>query len=75
MSQNHQLKGLTDDQVLESRRLNGVNILTPPEKESLWSRFLEKFSDPLIVILLIAGILSIGISFYEYFVKAEVFIE
>ena len=67
MSQNHQLKGLTDDQVLESRRLNGVNILTPPEKESLWSRFLEKFSDPLIVILLIAGILSIGISFYEYF--------
>lgn len=67
MSQNHQLKGLTDEQVLESRRLNGTNILTPPEKESLWSRFLEKFSDPLIIILLIAGVLSIGISFYEYY--------
>lgn len=67
MSQNHQFKGLTDEQVLESRRLNGTNILTPPEKESLWSRFLEKFSDPLIIILLIAGVLSIGISFYEYY--------
>lgn len=59
--------GLTDAQVLESRKKHGVNILTPPEKEPLWRQFLEKFSDPLIIILLIAGCLSIGISFYEYF--------
>lgn len=59
--------GLTDEQVLESRRLHGENVLTPPQRESLWRKFLKKFSDPLIIILLVAGGLSIGISFYEYF--------
>ena len=67
MSQNHLYKGLSDAEVLESRRECGVNILTPPEKEPLWRRFLDKFGDPLIIILLIAGALSIGISCYEYF--------
>lgn len=60
-------KGLTDEEVLISRKENGVNILTPPKKESLFLQFLEKFKDPLIIILLIAGTLSVGISFYEYF--------
>lgn len=58
---------MTDAEVLESRKKYGVNILTPPEKEPLWKQFLEKFTDPLIIILMIAGVLSIGISFYEYF--------
>ena len=66
MSQSNHYTGLTDAEVLESRRKNGVNILTPPEKESLFMRFLEKFGDPLIIILMIAGALSIGISCYEY---------
>ncbi|MBQ1854199.1 MAG: calcium-translocating P-type ATPase, PMCA-type, partial [Prevotella sp.] len=51
----------------ESRRLYGTNVLTPVEKEPLWKRFLEKFADPLIVILLVAGLMSVGISFYEFF--------
>ena len=66
MSDNENYKGLTDAEVLESRKVNGVNILTPVEKESLWKKFFEKFSDPLIIILLIAGAASIGISIYEY---------
>lgn len=66
MSQNNHYTGLTDAEVLESRRKNGINILTPPEKDPLWKRFLEKFGDPLIIILMIAGALSIGISCYEY---------
>ena len=63
----HHYTGLTDAEVSESRRKNGVNLLTPPEKDSLLKRFFEKFGDPLIIILLIAGALSIGISCYEYF--------
>lgn len=59
-------QGLTDAEVLESRKKNGVNILTPPEKESLWSKFMEKFEDPLIRILLVAGLLSVGIAGYEF---------
>ena len=67
MPNNHTYTGLTDAEVLESRRKNGVNILTPPEQDPWWKEFLDKFSDPLIIILLVAGVLSIGISFYEFF--------
>lgn len=67
MQQKKHYIGLTDAEVLESRKKYGVNIITPPEKEPLWKQFLGKFTDPLIIILMIAGVLSIGISFYEYF--------
>ncbi len=66
MAEKQHYTGLTDAQVAESREKHGVNILTPAEKDPLWKRFLEKFSDPLIIILLIAGALSIGISCYEF---------
>lgn len=62
----HHLTGLTPEEVESSRQRHGANILTPPEKEPLWKQFLEKFSDPLIIILLVAGILSIGIASWEY---------
>lgn len=71
MEQKHHFTGLTDAEVLESRKKHGANILTPPEKDPLWKQFLEKFGDPLIIILMIAGVLSIGISFYEYFGLGE----
>jgi Ca2+-transporting ATPase len=67
MQTSHHLTGLTDSQVLENRKKYGENILTPPEKESLWAQFFEKFTDPIIVILLIALALSIGVSCYEFF--------
>ncbi len=66
MSNNRRYTGLTDAQVAESRIKNGENLLTPPEKESLWRSFILKFKDPLIVILLVAGALSICISCYEF---------
>ena len=71
MSEKKIFRGLTDAEVLESRARHGINVLTPPEKESLWRRFLEKFRDPLIIILLIAGALSVCISCYEYFSLGE----
>ena len=55
------LKGLTSQQVEESRRLHGENVLTPPERVSLWKQFLEKFEDPIIRILF-AWLLSMVIS-------------
>ena len=59
--------GLTDIQVQESRARYGANVLTPPARTPWWREFIDKFSDPLIIILLVAGALSVGISFYEYF--------
>lgn len=66
MEQKKHLVGLTDEQVLESRKKHGENLLTPPEKESLWKLFLEKFEDPIIRILLIAAFLSLGIAIFEH---------
>lgn len=57
------MKGLTSQQVEQSRQKYGSNTLTPPAKEPLWRLFLEKFSDPVIRILLVAAFLSLGISF------------
>ncbi len=70
MKQQHYI-GLTDSEVLESRQLHGTNVLSEPEKIPLWKRFLTKFKDPLIIILLVAGGLSIGISCYEYYILNE----
>lgn len=67
LQQTHRYSGLSENEVVESRLKHGENILTPPAKKSLFMQFLEKFRDPLILILLVAGVLSVGISLYEYF--------
>ena len=66
MSQDNRYQGLSEEQVAESRRRYGANVLTPPAQTPWWKEFLKKFSDPLIVILLVAGVLSVGIAVYEY---------
>lgn len=65
MEQKKHYKGLTAEEVLKSRAENGENVLTPPEKESLWSQFIEKFEDPIIRILLVALLLSVGVAIYQ----------
>lgn len=67
LMEQHHFKGLTALQVAESRKQHGANVLTPPAKEPLWKQFLDKFRDPLIIILLFAGAASVGISLYEFF--------
>lgn len=59
------INGLTSQQVQESRTKHGENIITPPKKTPLWKLFLEKFNDPVIKILLVAALLSFGISVIE----------
>ena len=119
MNLKHHYTGLTDAQVLESRQKYGVNVLTPPDKETLWDvlketcmhwivismfalivvsaiaagvlcggmgsiiwsmpaiiafatvlilivGFFGGFEDPLFKILIMAFVLSIGISIYEF---------
>lgn len=77
MDQKH-YTGLTDSQVVRNRSLYGLNILTPPPKESLLKKFLGKFQDTIIIILLFALLASLAVSFYEYFsedTSATVFFE
>ncbi len=60
-------KGLTQQEVEQKRSEFGSNVLTPPEKTSLWVRFFEKFKDPIIIILLVALLLSFAISCFHCF--------
>lgn len=74
----HRIAGLTASEVSESRTRYGANILTPPKGIPLWRKFADKLSDPMIIILIVAGVLSLGISCYEFFGLghgAETFIE
>jgi len=64
-------QGLNQQQVEESRAKHGLNVLTPPKKESLFHQFIGKFKDPIIRILLIALALSIGVSVYQYVTEQE----
>jgi len=73
MADKHHYKGLTDAQVLESRAKHGENSLSSVEGEPLWKQFLEKFTDPIIIILLVALVFSFGVSTYEYVVHNEGF--
>lgn len=66
METKHHYTGLSAQEVEASRKEHGENVLTPPAKKPIWLQFLDKFKDPLIIILILAGVLSIGISFYEY---------
>lgn len=60
--ENKHYSGLSDQEVEESRRKYGENVLTPPPRTPLWKLFLEKFKDPIIRILLVAAFLSLVIS-------------
>ena len=60
-----QLTGLTDQEVLSSRKKYGVNLLTPPKRPSVWKLYLEKFQDPVIRVLLVAAFFSLIISIIE----------
>ena len=62
-------QGLNAKQVEESRAKHGFNILTPPKKESLLVLFMQKFKDPIIQILLIALVLSVGVAVYQYIIS------
>lgn len=78
MEQKKRYTGLNETEVLKSREHYGENILTPPKKTPLWKLFLDKFADPLIIILIVAGFLSVGIACYERVglnAGAEVFFE
>lgn len=67
MNANLHFNGLTQPEVIRSREKSGSNILTQPPRDPMWRRFLEKFEDPIIKILLVALFLSALVAAYQYF--------
>ncbi|WP_286008527.1 calcium-translocating P-type ATPase, PMCA-type [Barnesiella viscericola] len=65
MSSKLEYPGLSEAEVRASREKYGENVLTPPARTPMWKLFLEKFSDPIIRILLVALLLSIAVAVYH----------
>ena len=57
--------GLSLDEVEQSRRAHGSNVLTPPPRDPWWRLYFEKFDDPVIRILLVAAAVSIAVGIAE----------
>ena len=51
--------GLSEQEVIESRRVHGSNAMTPPKRASFWSHFIKNLNDPVIKILIAALLLNI----------------
>lgn len=58
--------GLPSDAIATSRQRFGRNALTPLPRESLWKKFLEKFADPIIKILLAAALVSMVVDLFKF---------
>ena len=65
-SAKNSIQGLTDAAVIESRQKYGDNVLTPPQKVSLWKLYLEKYRDPIIQILLVAAVISLALAVFPF---------
>ena len=59
------ITGLSSAEVTQSRAQHGVNVLTPPARIPWWQEFLSKFEDPVIRILIIAAVISMGVGALE----------
>jgi Ca2+-transporting ATPase len=58
-------RGLTREELAVSRGRFGANRLTPLPREPVWKKFLEKFDEPIIKILLAATLLKITVDVFE----------
>ena len=58
-------QGLTEEQVAKSRATYGANLLTPPPQTPWWKLYIEKFKDPIIIILLFATAISLVVGIVE----------
>ena len=59
------LQGLSPAEVEESRAKYGNNVLTPPKRTSMWKLYLDKYRDPIIIILLVAAAISLVLGIVE----------
>jgi len=57
--------GLSSAEAASRLQQHGANTLTPPPRTSLWKLYLEKYNDPIIKILLVAALLSLGLAIIE----------
>src|SRR3954464_10994634 len=58
-------QGLTPEAVSPNQQSFGLKQLTPLPREPLWKKFIEKFDEPIIKILLAAALLSMIVDLFK----------
>jgi calcium-translocating P-type ATPase len=61
----YEFKGLSTQEVLDSRKKFGSNELSPYEIKSFWSKLVGNFQDPIIIILTAALVIIFVLSIFE----------
>ena len=56
-------KGLSHDEAQKRLQQDGPNKLKEGKKEPLWKKFLHELSEPMLIILMVAAVLSVGTSY------------
>ena len=67
-------RGLSSDEAKKRFAQNGANKLAEPPKVPLWKKFLLQFTDPMIIVLLVAALISFVTAIAEGESLADVFI-
>lgn len=57
--------GLTGAQAEESRARHGANVLTRAKRDSLWKRIAEAATEPMILMLIAAGLIALGVNVFR----------
>lgn len=57
--------GLNDEQVKKSLATHGANTLTKQKSESLWKRLWDAATEPMIIMLIAAGLIALGVNIFR----------
>lgn len=58
-------KGLSEMQVKKSRSIHGTNVLSRQKRDSLWKRIIEASTEPIILMLIAAGLIALGVNMFR----------
>jgi len=64
-------RGLTADQVAESRKQYGVNAFSKEKPPSLIRRIWDSAKEPMIIMLILAAAITLGVNLVRYFTGGE----
>ena len=64
-------QGLDNEIVTQNRKRYGCNQVNSRKTKKLWDKILENIKEPMVIILLVAAIITVGVNLIKYFNGAE----
>lgn len=66
-----QVNGLTEEQTAKQRQAHGSNELTRQKPITMARRFLNALLDPMIILLIVAALITLGVNLVTYFTEGH----